>query len=130
MALNKTQTAKKVARQEKLKQRLTQAPDAGAAAARAKIRAKQINWARIGGGAAGEAAARSAFETKDAQTAKNVAKLRTNMARIANTPITPAREFKYPSKPATKRVRSNISTNISKRPHLGVGGLGRNGFFN
>ena len=130
MALNKRQTAKKVARQEKLKQRLTQAPDAGAAAARAKVRARQIRIAGITGGAAGEAAARSQFETKDAQTAKNVAKLRANMTRVANTPVKAAPNFKYPSKPATRRNRSNISANISKRPHLGVGGLGRNMFFN
>lgn len=127
---NKTQTAKKVARQKLAQQRLAQGPDAGAAAARAKVRARQMNIARITGGAQGEANARSAFQKKDAQTVKNVAKLRTNLNRVANETIAPAREFKYPSKMATRNKRRAISANISKRPHLGVGGLGRNGFFN
>lgn len=128
MPANKTQTAKKVARQQLTQKRLATGPDPRALAAQAKVRANQMNWARIGG-AQNEANVRARLAAQDAQKARNIFKLQTNMNRVANTAIAPAPVFKFESRPSTRNRRKATFSSIKSNPHRGVGGLGRNMFF-
>lgn len=115
MPANKTQTAKKVARQQLAQKRLATGPDPRAAAARAKVRADQIKWARSAGGTAGEAAARAKYFAQDAATAKRVAIARGNMTRVANTPIAPAPNYQFERRVSSPRTKPRLSKSIPNR---------------